>query len=161
MDQQPTVKKHLEQLQRYCAYRDRCHAEVEKKMNTLGIFDEEERFYIVRSLVDGKFLDEQRFANSYVRGYLRGKRWGIKKIEQGLKQKDISDFCIKKAFETELDSEIYTENIWTLAKQKSVYILRNHSDPFQRRDKLQRYLMGKGYGFSDIKEALEEYTPLN
>ena len=160
MDLQPTVKKHLEQLQRYCAYRDRCHSEVEKKMTELSIYDEDERFYLTRQLVDEQFLDEQRFTNSYVRGHYKLKKWGKKKIEQGLKQKDISDFCIRKAFEKEIDETLYSKNVDSLAKQKIITIERTTSDIFQRREKLQRFLMGKGYSFSEIQNALEDYTPL-
>jgi regulatory protein len=47
----------LEKLQRYCAYQDRCHQQVRKKLLDLGIYGDELE-EIIAELIEEKFLDE-------------------------------------------------------------------------------------------------------
>ena len=71
----PTPEQVLEKMERYCAYRDRCRREADEKLRSFGL-TEDENTVIMRSLEDGRFLDEERFARSFVRGKYRIKKWG-------------------------------------------------------------------------------------
>ena len=96
------MKKYISQqealisLQKYCAYQERCHREVRTKLLSLGIYGEhlEE---IIGNLIEEDYLNELRFAKTYARGKFRMKAWGRIKIIQSLKQKGITDYCIKEA----------------------------------------------------------------
>ena len=57
----PTLDEALAKLQRYCAYQDRCHKEVQEKLSELGIWGDDAGQVIV-ALIEEKFLDEERFA---------------------------------------------------------------------------------------------------
>ena len=70
-----SLDKALQKLQRYCAYQDRCHQEVRAKLLSLGVYGDEMEEIIV-SLIEDKFLDEERFARSFARGKFRLKQWG-------------------------------------------------------------------------------------
>ncbi len=131
----------LKKLQAYCAYQDRCHQEVRKKLLDLGIYgdDLEE---IVADLIVDKFLDEERFARAFARGKFRHKKWGRLKIRQQLKQKQISAYCLKKGME-EIEEEDYQETLDSLLLKKRN--LLKADSVFEEKGKLAAYLINKGY----------------
>jgi len=44
-------------------------------------------------------MNEERFAKQFAGGKFRLKWWGKIRIEQSLKAKEVSDYCIRKALE--------------------------------------------------------------
>ena len=131
----------LAKLQRYCAYQDRCHQEVRSKLLDLGIrgHDLEE---IMADLIIEKFLDEERYARSFVRGKYRIKKWGRTKIRQGLKQKNISAYCMKMGF-SEIEEDVYYNNLVSILEKKAP--LTKASNSYQRNAKLAKFAIQKGY----------------
>jgi regulatory protein len=107
---------------------------------------------IVLHLMKENFLNEERFARSYVRGKFRMKQWGKQKIVQGLKQQYIHQNLINKALE-EIDSEEYLTTIKTLiVKKKREYRTKSG---YELRQKISRYLYQKGYRFDEFSDWLE------
>jgi len=49
------------------------------------------------TLVEEDYLNEERFAVQFAGGHFRLKQWGRVKIRYELKQRQLSDYCIKKA----------------------------------------------------------------
>ena len=140
----------LAKLQKYCAYQDRCHQEVRTKLLKIGVRGDDLELIIVE-LIQEKFLDEERFARSYARGKFRIKRWGWQKIRQELKRRNISAYCIKKAFE-EIEAEEYDATLEILLEKKSALLVE--SNPFKRYQKLYAFAYRKGYESAIIKEVL-------
>ncbi len=131
----------LAKLQRYCAYQDRCHQEVRNKLLDLGIYGEDLEQIIVQ-LIEEKFLDEERFARSYVRGKFRINKWGKIRIKQELKRRNISDYCIRKGME-EISEEAYLEQAQAVIENKAR--LTKETDAFKKRKKLASYAIRRGY----------------
>ena len=52
---------------------------------------------LLTQLIEEDFLNEERFAIAYAGGQFRIKQWGKEKIKYALKQKQVSDYCIRKA----------------------------------------------------------------
>lgn len=108
---------------------------------------------IMKLMLEG-FLNEERFARSFVRGKFRIKKWGRNKIKQELKFREISAPLIKIAF-TEIDEEIYLSTLSELAEKKLNLI--KELDPIKRKKKLINYLLQKGYEpqlIFDVTKAL-------
>lgn len=146
----------LSKLQRYCAYQDRCHQEVRSKLLELGVYgdDLEE---VMAELVIENFLNEERFARSYVRGKFRIKKWGKVKITRELKQRAISKYCIKKGLE-EIEETDYLETLTALATKK----LDNYGiNNFETRQKTGLYLMRKGYESALVWKILKQLAEDN
>ena len=137
----PTLDEALAKLQRYCAYQDRCHKEVQEKLSELGIWGDDAGQVIV-ALIEEKFLDEERFARSFVRGKYRFKKWGRIKIKQELKKKDISSYCLKMGFQ-EIDEQEYMDNLFTIINKKNEFLKAKNE--YERKTKLAKYAMTKGY----------------
>lgn len=137
----------------YCAYQERTQQEVRDKLYSYGLsFDDVEELII--ELSREKLIDEERYAQAYVRGKYGLKRWGRRKIMLGLKQKGISDYCIRKGL-MEIDPEKYEQNLHDLLEKKA----RSTHDrnPLQRRQKIMQFLLGKGYETDLIQDALKAF----
>ncbi|MDQ6757927.1 MAG: RecX family transcriptional regulator [Bacteroidota bacterium] len=132
----------LVQIKQFCVYRERCHSEVKDKLYSLGLYKKDVEL-LMAQLVEENYLNEERFAKQYAGGKFRMNKWGRVKIKYALKQKYISDYCIKKALKeiTEID---YYKTLTKLAEQK-LKTLKNEKNIFTRKKKLQDYLLQKGY----------------
>ncbi len=131
----------LQKLQRYCAYQDRCHQEVRSKLLELKVFgdDLEE---IIAELISDNFLNEERFARSFVRGKFKMKGWGRNKITMHLKAKKVSSYCIKKGLE-EIEEADYRNKIEELLTKKFASL--KEEDNFIRRNKTARFVIQRGF----------------
>ncbi|MCF6350965.1 MAG: RecX family transcriptional regulator [Flavobacteriaceae bacterium] len=133
-------------LERYCIYQDRCHIEVEKKLKTLNIITEAQEIIIIH-LIQNDFLNEERFAKSFVRGKFNIKKWGKYKIKNELKFRQISAYNIKTAM-NEIDDEVYTETIKKLVVKKAATL--SEENIFIKKKKILNFLLQKGYEFKDV-----------
>jgi regulatory protein len=147
-----TVKEATLKLMQFCAYRDRSQKEVDDKLLEMRMIPEA-REQIVIKLMQEDFLNEERFARSFVRGKFRIKKWGRIKIRQQLKLREISSPIIKLAF-TEIEEKEYLSNLYTLAGKKLPQV--KEKDPFKKRKKLYDFLSSKGYESHLIIEVLED-----
>jgi regulatory protein len=137
-----TPQQAIPKIKQYCAYQERCHAEVKDKLYLFGLHRKEVDEIIVH-LIGENYLNEERFAIQYAGGKFRIKHWGKNKIKQALKQKQVSDYCIKKALK-EIDDTDYIKTFQKLAEQK-LQSLKSEKNIFIKKRKLQDFLLGKGY----------------
>jgi len=143
----------LKAIQHYCAYQERCHSEVRYKLVELG-FRGNDLEEALASLIADNLLNEERFARSYSSGKFRIKQWGKRKITQALKQKQVSDYCIRKGLQA-IDQEAYYDTLCLLADKKWEE-WRTERSIWIRKQKVQRYLLQKGYEPELISEVLKE-----
>ena len=131
----------LEKAKSYCAYQERCHKEVSDKLYSWKL-NADEIDYIIDNLLQENYLNEERFAIAFAGGKFRIKKWGRKKIIQKLKEKGVSDYCIKKGLE-EIIEEEYISNMRNLIEKK--YTSLKDKNIFTKKKKTAAYLYGKGY----------------
>ena len=147
-----TVDEIKKKLEYYCAYQDRCHQEVEKKLAEFRLIPEARELILIH-LIQNDFLNEGRFAQSFARGKFRIKKWGRKRIAQELKFRQISDYNIKSALK-EIDEEEYHQTLHEIASQKNNLI--KEKNPYLRKQKLYQHLYRKGYESNLIQETLKD-----
>ncbi|MGB5262497.1 MAG: regulatory protein RecX [Lutimonas sp.] len=109
---------------------------------------------IILHLFANNFLNEERFAKSFVRGKYSQKNWGKMKIKAALKQKGISDRNIMDGFK-EIDEDTYLSNLKNLAQKKHDLISENNR--YKKRQKLYLFLVQKGYEQDLINEVINPY----
>jgi regulatory protein len=136
-----TKEEAQQKLKQYCAYQERSHAEVVQKLWDLGI-RKAEHDEIVSALIQEDYLNEERFAIQYAGGKFRMKDWGRKKIYYGLKEKQVSTYCITKALKT-IDEDDYRKTLHSLAEKK--YASLKGEQYLVRKKKTMDYLLQKGY----------------
>ncbi|MFZ4058165.1 MAG: regulatory protein RecX [Ferruginibacter sp.] len=137
-----TVKQVEQKLKQYCAYQERCHAEVKEKLYGFGLHRQEVED-IICTLIADNYLNEERFAIQFAGGKFRVKKWGKRKISYELKSKQISAYCIKKALQA-IDETDYFKTAQTLLEAKQ-RLLGTSGNVLVRKKKLQDYLYMKGY----------------
>lgn len=146
----------LIKLQHYCAYQERCHQEVRKKLIDLGIYGDDLE-NIICDLIEDRFLNEQRYADLYAGSKFRQKKWGKQKISLELRRKAVSKRCIDSAFKTEIPDEDYTQTLISVLEKKNKFLTAPNI--FQRRQKLAKYAMGRGFESWLVWDTLKELFP--
>jgi regulatory protein len=129
-----TKSQALPKIKQYCAYQERCHQEVKEKLYSFGLY-KNDIDQLIAQLIEENYLNEERFAQHYAGGKFRMKHWGRNKIKQALKQKQVSDYCIKKAMK-EIDDEVYMKTLHKLAEQK-LKTLKGERNIFIKKKNLQ------------------------
>lgn len=147
-----TISQALEKLKSYCAYQERSHFEVEKKLNSIGFFNDDVD-QVIYHLIQDNFLNEERFVQAFVSGKLRYKHWGKNKILQHLKQHRVSSFLLKDAFK-EISSEEYL-HILSIELNKKNNQLSFEANFLKKKQKIFNYLIQKGFSYSDISLLYE------
>ncbi|MBT8211367.1 MAG: RecX family transcriptional regulator [Eudoraea sp.] len=136
-----TVEDALKKMGHYCAYQDRCHKEVRNKLKEMNMIPEAID-HIVAYLIEHDFLNEQRFAESFVRGKFRIKKWGRVRIASELKRRDISPYILKKALE-QLTVQEYLETLDQLARKRLETL--GSLSKLEKKRKLSSYLLYRGW----------------
>ena len=141
----------LAKAEHFCAYQERAQQEVRDKLYDWGLWPDAVENIIVQ-LIGGNFLNEERFAKSYVQGKFKQKGWGRIKIKQGLKIKRIPENLLKKALLT-IDGDEYFEMLMKILSKKAV--LLTEKVPYKRRYKLQQYALSRGFETDLIIDVLK------
>lgn len=109
--------------------------------------------YVLLQLIQGDYLNEERFAQAYVSGKIRIKKWGRRKIKHQLKQKGLTDKCIELGFQ-EIEEDEYLETLRQLASYK--WDMVKETNPYKKKQKVMSYLYGKGFESDLIQEVLKD-----
>jgi regulatory protein len=151
MNNRLSKEQALPKIKHYCAYQERCHSEVKEKLYSYGLYKNDVE-PLMAQLVEENYLNEERFAIQYAGGKFRMNQWGKVKIKYALRQKQVSDYCIKKALNSISESD-YKKTLHKLAEQK-LKTLKSEKNIFVRKRKLNDYLMGKGYEGELVREVV-------
>jgi len=111
------IKIALERLKNFCTLQDRCQFDVIQKMKEWGLL-ELTQDHILEILITDKYIDEERYAQSFCRGKFRIKKWGRMKITSELRKKQISNICINKGLK-EIEDEEYEILLNNLLEKKN------------------------------------------
>lgn len=147
-----TPMQALPKLRQYCAYQERCHKEVMEKLYSYGVY-RDDAAEIVSKLIEEDYLNEERFAIQFAGGKFRAKAWGRVKIKHELKQKGVSEYCIKKALKN-IDADDYETCLRKLAEQKLTQ-LNKEKNIFIKKRKLQDFLLQRGFETDLIREIVK------
>ncbi|MFN8340786.1 MAG: regulatory protein RecX [Cyclobacteriaceae bacterium] len=140
-----------QKIRHFCAFQERSHSEVRKKLLDLGAKGDTLEEIIVELIADG-FLNEERFAKAYAGGKFRMKHWGRIKIERGLQNHGVSARCIATGMK-EIPEDDYLNVVRRLIEQKMSE--ETEQDLFIRRDKVSRFLIGRGFEPDLVWEQLK------
>ena len=146
-------EKAWQKIKHYCAYQERSHKEVKEKLYAFGLYKADVEMLLTQ-LIEENYLNEERFALAFAGGKFRMKQWGRQKIKYELKQKQVSDYCIKKALAA-IDGEQYEKVLNKMATGK-LNALKTEKNLLLKKRKLQQYLMQKGFETALIAKVMDE-----
>ena len=147
-----TLSEATRKMERFCAYRERCHWEVSDKLARMRMIPEAID-QIITHLITHDFLNEERFVKNFARGKFNQKKWGRQRIIRELKNRQISRYLIEVALK-EVGDEDYEDTLHQLALKRLGQIKEKH--PLKRKRKLADYLLYRGWEPEKVYEKVHE-----
>jgi regulatory protein len=135
-----------------CSRSEHCTSEIQEKLKTWGLSAEDAE-PVIEKLKEEKYLDDERFARAYVKDKFRFNHWGKQKIAFMLRSKSISSDIMELAFE-EIEDVGYSDELRKILTDKEKSI--KAKDKYDKRNKLMRFAMGRGFESSQISAVLKE-----
>lgn len=138
----------------YLAHKPRTKTEVRRKLRRNDVpavvIDQ-----VIDRMVELGYLDDQSYAQEYVRRRFASKGYGPIRIRSELKKRGIDRHLAETAIEEEF-AEVDVVEAAREAAEKRWARLSGEEDPRKRRDKLYRHLKRRGYTYDTIRIVIEE-----
>ena len=125
----------------YCSTCERCVSEVCAKLTAWGA-DATVQQRIIERLISENFINETRFCKAFVNDKVRFNRWGRRKIEISLRNKNIERSIIDEALYA-IDEDEYMSALSAVVAAKSKE-LKGKKD-YLSRQKILRYAVSRGF----------------
>lgn len=145
-------EKIYEKMVKYCAYQDRCHSDVLKKMSELKT-DDKIADEVLAKLIEEGYLNEERFVRSYIRGKYRINKWGKNKIISELRIKGIVPNLINICM-NEIDEVEYHAILKQLLNAK--YVKLGKIKIYEIKNKLKSYAYSRGFELEIAENIISE-----
>jgi regulatory protein len=140
----------LTKARAYCARQERCQQEVRDKLYAWEVSAREIE-PIISQLIGEGFLNEARFAEHFAVSKSRQKGWGLRKIEAALKQKRVSEPCIRGALKS-IDREEHAGRLRELVAKR--WAKEKEPDAFRRRQRVMSYFLRRGFAMDEVEKVL-------
>lgn len=150
-----TVDEAQKAMEIFCAYQERCHYEVRKKLREMRMIPQAIDHILIQ-LIESNYLNEERFAKAFARGKFRIKHWGKNRIVRELKFREISKYNIESALK-EIPQQDYLDALDALAKKKMDSILER--SVLKKKKKLADYLLYRGWEPHLVYDKVNELMP--
>lgn len=125
----------------FCSRQERAIAEVEAKLHSESI-SEEDKNQVIKELLKQGFLNEHRFAKAFVHDKFRLNGWGKVKIAYMLRAKHVAGDVIEEALE-QIDRDDYNVLARSLAERKKREL--GKASPLEQQQKIVRFLIQRGF----------------
>ena len=142
-------KRILDRLRGLCSRREYCYADVLKKAKDALDGDSQSAKEVADALVEEKYVDDLRYASAFARDKSAIQGWGEVKIRYMLSAKGVPRDVIDKALE-EIDEDKAESRLEKLLQNK----LKSLKDDPQRRLKLLRFALGRGYSYDEVNSLI-------
>lgn len=158
-----TPEQALARLQQQCSRSEHSTGQIRRR---LEVWDNRERMLgrqgfssqqmtdIIASLVQERFVDDARFAGAYVRDKARFAKWGPAKIKYNLKMLGVEEGIIKDALEE--NGEMFVQDALRELAVRKWKSMKQETDVYMKRAKLVRFLVGRGFSYSQIMEFMKD-----
>lgn len=152
MKKETTPSQALQKAQTLCAYRETCTYDIVEKLKRWGV-SPSEHDAIIDTLIEQRFIDEERYAKSFVNDKFRFEHWGRIKIRYALRMKQVASPVIEEALTT-IDDELYRESLAEMLaiKQRST----KAKSPQELHAKLYRFALSRGFESDIISKTLKQ-----
>ena len=145
-----TVDQARMRLEKQCARAEHCTYELRQKLYRWRI-SASDASNIIDSLIENRFVDDERFARAFINDKIRFARWGQRKIHAALLQKRIPTEMTQRLL-GEIDPEFVVANLEEILEQKARTI--DNVRTYEGRTRLFRYAISRGYLPDDVSRAI-------
>lgn len=144
-------QKVADRMRALCSRREYCRKDVMKKVMTALDGDVAKAEEVVAKLVEERYVDDLRYATAFARDKASIAGWGEAKIRYMLSSKGIDRELIAQALD-EVDDKRAETRLEKLMENK----VRSLKDDPQRRLKLLRFGLGRGYSYDQVTEMIDK-----
>lgn len=144
-------QKVADRMRALCSRREYCRKDVMKKVMTALDGDVAKAEEVVAKLVEERYVDDLRYATAFARDKASIAGWGEAKIRYMLSSKGIDRELIAQALD-EVDDKRAETRLEKLMENK----VRSLKDDPQRRLKLLRFGLGRGYSYDQVTEIIDK-----
>lgn len=144
-------QKVADRMRALCSRREYCRKDVMKKVMTALDGDVAKAEEVVAKLVEERYVDDLRYATAFARDKASIAGWGEAKIRYMLSSKGIDRELIAQALD-EVDDKRAEIRLEKLMENK----VRSLKDDPQRRLKLLRFGLGRGYSYDQVTEMIDK-----
>ena len=115
-------------------------------------FSDEETSEVCDYIEEVGLVDDDLYIKFFVEDSFRIKNKGARKIVYELKQRGIDDDKIEEAIEeaSDIEYEALKE-----AYERKLEATKSETDPYKRKNKIIRFLISRGFDYSDIKDIVD------
>ena len=142
-------------MERLCVRSEQCTAEIRRKLRLKGMAESDIN-EVITTLVEWRFVDDNRFADAFARDKYRFARWGRRKIAAAMYRKKLPRPIIERALNEAIDDDEYNHIMADLLTAKARNIA--DGDTFEGRTKLYRYGVSRGYESNRVTALIRAHT---
>lgn len=142
--------KVADRMMALCSRREYCRKDILKKVMTALDGDAAKAEEVVGKLVEERYVDDRRYAAAFARDKASIAGWGAAKIRYMLAAKGVDREIIASALE-EVDVSRADARLEKLMENKA----RSLKDDPQRRIKLLRFGVGRGYAYEEVSSMID------
>ena len=142
--------KVADRMRALCSRREYCRKDILKKVMTALDGDAAKAEEVVGKLVEERYVDDRRYAAAFARDKASIAGWGAAKIKYMLAAKGVDREIIASALE-EIDVNRADARLEKLMENKA----RSLKDDPQRRIKLLRFGVGRGYAYEEVSSLID------
>ena len=142
----------LKALEQFCSYRDRSACETRRKGLSIGM-SADEWIEVESHLFSEGFLNDQRFAENFIRGKIKHNSWGRLKIFHAISLHKIERDTISKAWGS-IDTSLYQETLSKVLSNKWKSL--ESKEGLEKRQACVRFALSKGFELDEILNTLKE-----
>jgi len=135
-----------------CSKSEQNSFKIKKKLLKLGL-SEKEAMSVLEKLKKDKFIDENRYTESFVRDKFKFNKWGKIKIAYQLRHEQISESLIE-SYICNIEENDYHNTLLKLIMTKNKNL--KETDLYKRRAKLFRFAQSKGFESEIVYSVIEE-----
>lgn len=146
-----TGQQAFTKLAALCARGEHCQHDMLEKMRQWGV-SAEEQAEVMQRLVEGRYVDDSRFARAFVIDKVRYNKWGRRKVEQALWVKHI-DKSIANEVLDDISDEEYLSVLRPLLKQKRKST--KAQSEYELTMKLIRFALSRGFTMDIIRQCID------
>lgn len=147
-----TEDEALSRLMRMCSTGEHCQQDAIDKLYRWGV-DDAAQARIMQQLIDGKYIDDERYTRAFVHDKAIFDRWGRRKIEQALRLRHIPSSVYGPVID-DVDDEQWTESLRYLLERKRDSI--HARNDYELRGKLAKYALQRGFTMDIIRQCLDD-----
>jgi len=152
MTEQEIFNKHYSKAAAICSRAEKCEDDIKKKLSEWEVLPHVSK-QIIQKLTEDKFIDNQRFATSFVKEKFSINKWGKIKIGINLRQKKIDNSIINDSLD-QINQEDYVKCLQELLikKQKTI----KNEIPYNQKMKLLRFACSRGFESEIVSVTIDK-----